>query len=560
MSFSSLRYLLLLVLLLGVSACQSQPSQSVRVTSLTQETLIQVYTNHNPASTYSEPYREQTRSGDNLEQIIVDAISTARSTVNVAVQELRLPNIAAALVERHRAGVQVRVVMENTYSRPFSSFSPEEIARLPEREQGRYREGRKLIDSDEDGQLSQQEIQQGDALIMLDRAGVPRIDDTADGSAGSDLMHHKFVVIDGQVVIVTSANFTTSDIHGDFKSMASQGNANNLLKINSPQLAALFNEEFSILWGDGPGGKPNSRFGVKKPVRPIRQVIIGSTQVEVHFSPTSASVPWSSSSNGLIGKTLSAATHSVNLALFVFSEQRLSDLLELAHQKGVEVKALIDPGFAYRPYSEALDMLGIALGDDCKFEPNNRPWQSPIATVGVPRLPPGDLLHHKFGLVDQQTVITGSHNWTDAANLGNDETVLVVHSPTVTAHFQREFDRLYTNSILGIPPSIQKKVAEQQRQCGQSPSSSTSSARKRGMTGKTSRSSSQPTSNPSTGLINLNTASQAELESLPGVGPALANRILAARQQKPFASLEDLDQVSGVSSRMLANLKHRVTF
>lgn len=45
------------------------------------------------------------------------------------------------------------------------------------------------------------------------------------------------------------------------------------------------------------------------------------------------------------------------------------------------------------------------------------------------------------------------------------------------------------------------------------------------------------------GLVNLNTADKAALESLPGVGPALADRIIAAR---PFKSVEDLKNVQGI--------------
>lgn len=76
-------------------------------------------------------------------------------------------------------------------------------------------------------------------------------------------MHHKFVVVDGRTLIVTSANFTTSDIHGDFSNPNSLGNANNLLQINSSELAALFTQEFNLMWGDGSGGKPDSKFGLK---------------------------------------------------------------------------------------------------------------------------------------------------------------------------------------------------------------------------------------------------------------------------------------------------------
>ncbi|WP_347272443.1 phospholipase D-like domain-containing protein [Leptolyngbya sp. FACHB-36] len=541
--------LLLGLLALGLTGCQTAQSQSTRPTPLPQEDRIQVYTNHEPASTYTEPYRNQARSGDDLEQTMVDAIATAQSTVDVAVQELRLPKIANALVERQKAGVRVRVILENTYSRPFSTYSTAETAALPERERGRYDEARRLIDRDENGQLSQEEINQGDALVMLDQARVPRLDDTADGSAGSNLMHHKFVVVDNKHLIVTSSNFTTSDVHGDFKAVSSLGNANNLLKIDSPELAALFTQEFNVMWGDGPGKKPDSRFGTKKPFRPAQQVRVGSTLVELQFSPAAKAVPWSRSSNGLIGRTLSTATTSIELALFVFSEQPLVNLLEPLPGKGVKIRGLIDPGFAYRSYSEALDMLGVSLKERCQPESNNRPWSSPITTIGVPRLPPGDLLHHKFGVVDGKIVITGSHNWTAAANTGNDETVLVVHSPIVAAHYQREFDRLYDSAILGIPPALQKKIDAQPSECSL-PRSDRSVLPEAAI----------PAASSAQSQVNLNTATLEELTALPGVGPGLAQRIMAARQRQRFTSLADLDQVPGVGAKLLARLSSRVTW
>ncbi len=60
-----------------------------------------------------------------------------------------------------------------------------------------------------------------------------------------------------------------------------------------------------------------------------------------------------------------------------------------------------------------------------------------------------------------------------------------------------------------------------------------------------------------TGTLNLNTATEAQLESLPKVGPALAGRIIAGR---PYRSLADLDAVKGVGASLMKTLTPLVSF
>jgi competence ComEA-like helix-hairpin-helix protein len=554
-----------LVLALILRWYQAPSLNAERSQPLPQHPFIQVYTNHNPLNRYPEPYRNQTRLGDNLEQIIIDQIGQARTSVDVAVQELRSPLIAKALGDRAAAGVRVRLVLENTYSRPLSSITAAEVQQMDAHQQERYRQNIRLIDRNNDEQLSVSEIDNYDALVIIAKAGIPWLDDTADGSAGSGLMHHKFVVVDGQRVIVTSANFTMSDMHGDFLPQQSLGNANSLVQIQSGVIANLFTEEFKLLWGDGPGGKADSLFGVKKPFRSAQAISVGDAVVQVKFSPTPAEVPWEFSSNGLIGKTLAQGRKKIDLALFVFSDQQIADQLEAAAQKGAAVRVLVEPSFVFQYYSEALDLLGAALpartrkvsdspeapqeptdsgsvAKPCRTELNNRPWSRPIQTVGIPKLPPGDLLHHKYGVVDEMTVIVGSHNWTEAADRNNDETLLVIESPTVAAHYEREYERLWANSRLGLPERVRSAWQAMEQTCGVVSASQAS------------------TQSASTQKIDLNTASRQELESLPGVGSKLAQRIIDTRSQQPFRSLEDLKRVPGVKAKVLRKIGDRVTW
>ena len=62
------------------------------------------------------------------------------------------------------------------------------------------------------------------------------------------------------------------------------------------------------------------------------------------------------------------------------------------------------------------------------------------------------------------------------------------------------------------------------------------------------------------GVININTASQSQLETLPGIGPVKAAAIVAYRQEHgAFKSVEDLVKVSGIGKKTLENIRDQIT-
>ena len=61
------------------------------------------------------------------------------------------------------------------------------------------------------------------------------------------------------------------------------------------------------------------------------------------------------------------------------------------------------------------------------------------------------------------------------------------------------------------------------------------------------------------GLVNLNRATQSELEALPGIGPVTAGKIIAARTEQPFATLDELVSRKVLSAHQLEQIADLVT-
>ncbi len=434
--------LLALFLICGfvlVNMLKPAPQKSGLIT-LPQDAAVKVYFNHNPASEYKDPYRHFSRNGDNLEQQIIDVINQAQSTVDVAVMEFRLPLVAEALIAKQKAGVKVRLLIDNKYNKTLADYTPEQIARMNQHDLYAFEELKRYP---------------ADALAMLRQSGIEIKDDTSGGATkGSGLMHHKFVVVDGKTTIITSGNLTTSDMHGDFNSSESRGNPNNMVIVpDNAQLNKAFTDEFNYMW--------QGKFKSRKPYRSPVTIAAGSGTITLNFSPASRKQDIETTSNGIIAHFVKQASSTVHIAVFVYSDQQISDTLGKVHDKGVkDIKVLIDPDFYRQPYSKAYDALGVCPPPGKR---NSKikvlPWQRPITTVGFPTAPMGDRgVHSKMAILDGVLVIAGSQNWSISGNYSNDETLIAIENPTVAAHYEREFNRLYKTAVVGLSslPHAQK--------------------------------------------------------------------------------------------------------
>lgn len=409
-----------------------KPVPQSKLDPLAQDPAVKVYFNHNLTSRYKDPYRHFIRKGDNLENQIIDAINQAQSTVDVAVMEFRLPQVAAALIAKQKAGVKVRLLIDNKYNKTLGDYTPEEIARMNQHDLRAYEELKRYPT---------------DAMALLRESGIQIKDDTSGGATkGSGLMHHKFVVVDGKMIIISSANFTTSDLHGDFKTSESRGNPNNMVVVpHNVQLAKAFTEEFNYMW--------QGLFKIHKPNRPPVTVPVGAGTITLKFSPARRKQDIATTNNGMIAYFVKQASSSVHVAVFVYSDQQISDTLSRVNSQGVkDIKVLIDPDFYRQPYSKAYDALGVCPPTGKrKSKIQVKPWQHPITTVGFPTSLIGDRgIHSKMAILDGRLVITGSQNWSISGNYLNDETLIVIQNPTVAAHYEREFSRLYQTAVLGL--------------------------------------------------------------------------------------------------------------
>ncbi len=130
--------------------------------------------------------------------------------------------------------------------------------------------------------------------------------------------------------------------------------------------------------------------------------------------------------DSLIAELLGLAKHYAYVAVYSFTSELLADVLIELKNRGVDIKVVIEEQQANIMGSE-YERLKSA-GVDVKIDGN--PY----------------LMHHKFVVIDDQFVITGSYNWSAAAENRNDENVVVINGEEVARLFKAEFERVWSEA------------------------------------------------------------------------------------------------------------------
>ena len=135
-----------------------------------------------------------------------------------------------------------------------------------------------------------------------------------------------------------------------------------------------------------------------------------------------------------IEERIGAASFSIDAALYRFGNPRLSQALCDAQRRGVSIRLIADRG---------------------KFE-DSEDTRNLLSKSPFPlRLTHGrdgarSKMHHKFVVLDDRTVLTGSYNWTFASEEQNYENLLILQDPLQVDLHRQEFDSLWASGTKAL--------------------------------------------------------------------------------------------------------------
>jgi DNA uptake protein ComE-like DNA-binding protein len=192
--------------------------------------------------------------------------------------------------------------------------------------------------------------------------------------------------------------------------------------------------------------------------------------------------------------------------MYTFTDQEIALSLANAQKRGVKVRVYLDRSQIESTYS--ISRFLVQNGIKVRISSNNY------------------IMHHKFAVIDNRVLLTGSYNWTASANNRNDENLMVIDDPEIITRYQNQFEKLW----------FEKYSLERTRQLFQKakvnfPFTLVNSS---DLESKT---------------ININNASQDELVKVLQISEPLAQKIITLREElKGFKEPQDITQLPEITN------------
>jgi phosphatidylserine/phosphatidylglycerophosphate/cardiolipin synthase-like enzyme len=137
-----------------------------------------------------------------------------------------------------------------------------------------------------------------------------------------------------------------------------------------------------------------------------------ANETQVCFSPP---LPQGCDPTRTVIQALNSAQHQILVQAFSFTSAPIATAIVNARKRGVEVRVILDKSNARRGYSGAtfLEHAGVPVLIDAQHA----------------------IAHNKVMIIDGQTVITGSFNFTRAAEQNNAENLVLIHNPAIAEQY-----------------------------------------------------------------------------------------------------------------------------
>ncbi len=328
---------------------------------------------------------------DRIPPALVAAIDRTDKTLLLAVYDLRLGEVAEAILRAKARGVAVRLIYDQSHTVPAS----------PTAGAGPSPEYQSLLD--------------GGVPVRILKGG---------GSFG--IMHHKFAVFDGQLLETGSFNWTRA---------ADDKNFENAVFKTDAALIDGYTRNWEWMWAlaRAPGAAAEQPAGAgfgAPPADPLKPVAFaGGHYPRYAFSPQGGV-------EDLLVDALGRARRTIDVAIFSLYSQRVVDALIAAKDRGVVVRVAADVSQSRRSQPMlALSNSGAGLR-----------LSSGRGGAGV--------LHHKYALVDGALLMSGSYNFSQNAELYNFENDLFTTAKGEVAAFGAEFAAVWAQAHAPSPDEL----------------------------------------------------------------------------------------------------------